>query len=271
MDEMDKVGLMDREAVPKRGVGALLLHGDFEAGLARLELGSVDAIIMDPPYGTTALKWDQAPNLARMWAALDRVTRPESVIVSFCAQPFTTDLIVSNRKNFRYELIWEKGTAVGFLSANRRPLRAHENIVVFCKKPGASKYRPQFTAGRPYRSKSRGKAVHYGKVHDGGTRENTGTRHPRSVLKHNQPRPSLHPTQKPLELVEWLVRSFTDVGDLVVDPFMGSGTTIVAAVRAMRRAVGIEREEEYVLKAAARLSAEGDGDSDLKFEIREEG
>lgn len=235
-----------------------MLHGDYRTALAKLTPGSVDLVLTDPPYGTTALKWDTAPNLAEFWDLVNGALKETGVVVSFCAQPFTTDLINSNRKNFRYELIWHKTCPVGFLDSRVRPLRSHENIVVFARKLKSSTYNPQMTVGVPY-TKSRGsdRVSHYGNVKAVEATVNTGERYPRSVLTHsNKQRPALHPTQKPLELVEWLVRTYSHEGELVLDPFMGSGTTIVAAARALRRAVGVEREIEYVKKAAARLTQE---------------
>lgn len=237
-----------------------ILHGDYRGALAQLEPGSVDLVLTDPPYGTTALKWDTAPNLAEFWQLINRVLKETGVVVSFCAQPFTTDLINSNRKEFRYELIWSKTCPVGFLDSKMRPLRAHENIVIFARKLKASTYNPQMTVGTPYTRKRTAprETAHYGKIKDSGMpTNNTGTRYPRSVLHHNnKQRPALHPTQKPLDLVEWLVRTYSNEGELVLDPFMGSGTTVVAAARCGRRAIGIEREADYIAKAAQRLATE---------------
>lgn len=237
----------------------MILQCDYREGLSRLEAQSVDLVLTDPPYGTTSIKWDQAPDLREFWELVNYSLKDNGVVVSFCAQPFTTDLINSNRRHFRYELIWHKTMAVGFLDAKKRPMRAHENLAVFCRKPGGSTYNPQMTEGKPYKkSAGPGKpAVHYNGKRRTGGRDNAGTRYPRSVMTHNnRQKPSLHPTQKPLDLVEWLVKTYSNEGDLVADPFMGSGTTLVAAARNRRRAVGIEREEEYALKAAARLGLE---------------
>ncbi|HAL17407.1 MAG TPA: hypothetical protein DCP32_11860 [Anaerolineaceae bacterium] len=134
-------------------------HGDCFEMMDQIEPQSVDAIITDPPYGTTALPWDQKLDLDAWWEAAGRVIKPSGVIVMFSAQPFTTDLINSNRKQFRYELIWRKSMASGFLDANRRPMRIHENIVVFSQhyrrskdgKRAATTYNPQFTLGKPYK------------------------------------------------------------------------------------------------------------------------
>lgn len=236
-----------------------ILHGDYRTALSKITPGSVDLVLTDPPYGTTAIKWDTAPNLGEFWDLINGALKETGVVVSFCAQPFTTDLINSNRKNFRYELIWHKTLAVGFLDAKVRPLRAHENIVVFCRKLKSSTYNPQMVEGTPYKKRSTAqRSAHYGNVRGvADPKDNSGTRYPRSVMLHsNQQRPALHPTQKPLDLVELLVRTYSNAGELVLDPFMGSGTTVVAAANAGRRAVGVEREQEYVIKACARLGRE---------------
>lgn len=231
-----------------------IFQGDYREGLAKLADASVDLVLTDPPYGTTAIGWDTAPDLQEFWQVVNRVLKPEGVVVSFAAQPFTTDLINSNRKNFRYELIWHKSLAVGFLDAKIRPLRAHENIVVFARKLKSSTYNPQMGVGKPFKAKQGGVAAHYGQQR-GGNSDNHGTRYPRSVLHYNNAGGvRMHPTQKPVDLVEYLIRTYSNEGDLVVDPFMGRGTTLKAAVAAKRVVVGCEREAEYCMKAAAWLS-----------------
>lgn len=231
-----------------------IFQGDYRLGLAKLPDASVDLVLTDPPYGTTAIGWDTAPDLQEFWSIVNRVLKPEGVVVSFAAQPFTTDLINSNRKNYRYELIWHKSLAVGFLDAKIRPLRAHENIVVFARKLKASTYNPQMGVGKPFKGKQTGECAHYGqKRHH--IADNKGTRYPRSVLHYNNAGGvRMHPTQKPLELMKYLVRTYSNPGELVVDPFMGRGTTLMAAVETGRFAIGCEREREYCLKAAAWLS-----------------
>ena len=133
-----------------------IFHGDCFDFLSSVPSNSVDAIISDPPYNTTALKWDKKIDWDKFWCETKRILRlPTSVVALFSAQPFTTDLINSNRKDFRYELIWEKSIASGFLDANKRPLRTHENILIFSEKFGGSIYNPQKFQGEPYRNKGR--------------------------------------------------------------------------------------------------------------------
>jgi site-specific DNA-methyltransferase (adenine-specific) len=244
--------------------GIEIWQGDCFELMGKIADQSVDAIITDPPYGTTRLEWDQKIDLAAWWEAAGRVIKPSGVIAMFAAQPFATDLINSNRKWFRYELIWRKSRAVGFLDANKRPLRAHENILIFSRyfkrsndgKRAASTYNPQFTLGKPYK-KSGGlnHTAHYGKVIEQPARENDGRRYPVDVLdfaSDNNAR-SLHPTQKPLELVKWLVLTYTNAGELVLDPFAGSGTTLVACKYEDRCAIGIEQSEKHINVCLSRL------------------
>lgn len=237
---------------------ALHLGSAFDI-LPEITDGSIDAVISDPPYGTTNLSWDHAIDLERFWLETNRVCRPEAVVVLFGCQPFTTALINSNRSQFRYELIWVKSRPVGFLSANRRPLRSHENILVFCRKPNSSTYNPQKVPGKPYRvtrpNASRG-GKHYNTPALPVTINESGDRHPWSVLHHKHPagRECLHPTQKPLDLMRFLVRSYSNPGDLVLDPFMGSGSTGHAALEQGRRFVGMESDQGYYDAAAARLA-----------------
>lgn len=235
-----------------------MIQGDCFDILPTLDAGSVDAVIMDMPYGTTNLPWDHKIDLARLWELIKYVLKPGGVTAAFSQQPFSTDLINSNRAWFRYELIWRKTAPVGFLDANRRPMRVHENILVFCEnyrrsndgKRAAMTYNPQMTVGSPYKRRGgTNRAAHYS--YSGATkdRENTGTRFPVDVLDFaNRGGPAYHPTQKPVDLMEWLVRTYTREGELVVDPFAGAGSTLVACKKVNRYAIGIELKEEYIKK-----------------------
>lgn len=238
----------------------------------------MDALITDPPYGTTELPWDRKLDLSLFWTQAHRVCKERAIIVLFSQQPFTSDLIHSNRKAFRYELIWHKTAAVGWLSANSRPLRAHENILIFARRFRGSTYHPQKRQGKPYRPSYKGAARHYGRQRGPSVRAlgvptsgvpaqassnngagssatiGSGERYPRSVLLcSNRNTPSLHPTQKPLDLMLWLVQSYSHVGDVVLDPFMGSGSTGAACRQTGRSFIGIEREREYFEVAKERL------------------
>jgi site-specific DNA-methyltransferase (adenine-specific) len=232
-----------------------------------IEANSVDAIITDPPYGTTALSWDKKIDLVAWWEHVARIIKPSGVIAMFSAQPFTTDLISSNRKWFRYELIWEKTAPMGFLDANQRPLRIHENILIFSQffrrsnqgKRAASTYNPQFTIGKPYVKKRRAghHTAHYDWTGEDHETVNTGTRYPVDVLHFsNRNHKSLHPTQKPIELLTWLVLTYTNPGELVLDPFSGSGTTLVTCQQNGRRAIGIEQDSNYIEVTKQRIDVE---------------
>jgi site-specific DNA-methyltransferase (adenine-specific) len=213
---------------------------------------SADMILCDLPYGTTRHRWDKRLPMFPLWREYWRVARPGAVIALTAQQPFATDLINSSRRQFRYELIWEKPCALGFLNARRMPLRSHENILIFYKR--LPKYRPQMTAGKPYLRKSAGgmRFVNGSGYNDIGI-DNSGVRYPRSVLRFGKSGHSGHPTEKPLALFEWLIKTYTDEGDLVIDNCLGSGTTAVVCETNKRRWLGIERELEYCEMAKERL------------------
>lgn len=229
--------------------------GDYRDVIPGIKRSHVGLLLTDPPYGTTQLEWDDPIDWPSFWVEAHRVCRLSAPMVLFSAGHFTNHLINSNRKFYRYELIWEKTMAVGFLDANRRPLRAHENINVFIRKYKGSVYHPQMIVGRMHkRGQAGSNARHYNTA-----RKTPGTVtskfYPRSVLHFNNARGSrsLHPTQKPLDLIEWLIRTYSNRMGLVFDPFLGSGTTLVAAQKLRRRAIGVEREEKYCEIAARRL------------------
>lgn len=234
-----------------------LIHGDCFEAMAGLPAASVHALISDPPYGRTRLPWDRGVDWPRFWEEAHRVCAAGAAIVLFSAQPFTTDLINSNRREFRYELIWHKNRAVGWLDARRRPLRAHENILVFTADFARHTYNPQMEDGHaPYRRPSSHRppvASHYN-----WSRRSAGgvvrSRYPRSVLSFaSRQEAALHPTQKPLKLMDWLVRTYSQPGDVVLDPFMGSGTTGAACLQSGRGFIGIESDKGYFEKASHRL------------------
>ncbi len=227
--------------------------------LWRIPDQSIDLLLTDFPYGTLNKRnqWDTIIDYPRFWQQIDRICKPNSAIISTAAQPFTSVLISSNYKDFKYTLVWEKSKASGYLNAKKQPLKAHEDIVVFYKKQ--TTYNPQFTSGTPY---DKGKAVRdtevYGKqtksVH---VKDTEGKRYPRSVLyfKTAEGEGKLHPTQKPIALFKYLIRTYSNEGDTILDPCMGSGTTGVACNNTNRKFVGIERDREYYNIAQDRLSS----------------
>lgn len=211
-----------------------------------------DAIICDLPYGTTACAWDTTIPFEPLWENYKRLKKKNSAVILFGKQPFTTLLAVSNMKQFRYEWIWEKSNGGEFLNANRKPLPRHENILVFYK--SLPTYSPQMADGKPYACTSGGggAAITSDLSLRGWRTINTGKRYPTSVLKFSNDT-GLHPTQKPVDLMAYLILTYTNPGNLILDNCIGSGTTLVAAQNEGRRAVGIEISEEYCEIAVDRL------------------
>lgn len=245
------------------------------AAMRDLPDGSVDLVVTDPPFGTTNLAFDKAARKSKIdweawWAEIHRVAKPTAIIAAFAAQPFTTDLISANRKCFRYDLVWAKTAPVGFLSANVRPLRSHESILIFCRQFGARRvqqgehfvrqaqsiYNPQFSHGHaPYLHHYKASpATHYSATKVLPSRQNDGHRHPTSVLTFGRDTPSHHPTAKPHQLLSWIIRSFSHPGQVVLDPFMGAGSAGVAAAAEGRRFVGIELDPVYFATADGRIN-----------------
>lgn len=233
-----------------------LLHGDCLSLLPSLPDNSIDMVLADPPYGTTQCKWDSVIDLAAMWRELERVCKPNAAIVMTAAQPFTAQLVCSNIGMFKYEIIWEKGNATGFLNAKKQPLRAHESVLVFYRQQPT--YNPQMTSGHA-RKTSKRKTVNsecYGKALS-LTEYDSTERYPRSVqfFSSDKQRGSYHATQKPVALMEWLIRSFSNPGDVVLDFCMGSGTTGVACINTDREFIGMEMDGEIFQVAASRIGS----------------
>lgn len=241
------------------GGGQVLCHDSWENVLTQLQNRSIDLLLSDPPYAATKLAWDKVVDWERFWVEAERICKPTTPVVLFASGKFVNKLINTNARWFRYELIWEKTMPVGFLDANRRPLRAHENILIFIKQMKGSVYNPQMIKGKMHARGSAGsRASHYG-THRRGQGTKSDKFYPRSILRfsNRHGNRSLHPTQKPLELIEWLILTYSNRGDLVLDPFVGSGTTLVAAKRNRRRAIGVEIEDSYCRVATTRLEQEG--------------
>ena len=212
--------------------------------------GSIDMILCDLPYGTTKNKWDSVIPFEPLWEQYNRVIKDNGAIVLFSQMPFTVDLVASNYKDFRYEWIWEKLSASGHLNANRMPMKKHENILVFYKK--LPTYNPQFTEGKPYVATYSTHSSNYGKQKDNITTINDGKRYPVDIIKFNNDR-GLHPTQKPVELLEYLIKTYTNEGEIVLDNCMGSGSTGVACMNTGRRCIGFELDKQYFDIASERL------------------
>ena len=231
-----------------------LMHGDCLELMKSIPDGSIDLILADPPYGTTECKWDTVIPFNEMWAEIHRVMKPCGTVLLFGTEPFSSLLRASNIKQFRYDWIYEKSAATGFLNAKKQPLRAHEIISVFYKKQPT--YNPQKTTGhrRKLSERTDVNSECYGKAIKRVAYDSTD-RYPRSVQKFSsdKQKESFHPTQKPVALTEYMVNTYTNQGDVVLDFVMGSGTTGVACVNTGRRFIGIELDENYYQIAADRI------------------
>ncbi len=230
-----------------------LIQGDCLSKLSIIPSGVVDLILVDPPYGTTACKWDSVIPIDKMWEQLKRVIKPNGAIVMTSSQPFTTVLISSNMEMFKYCWVWEKSRSTGFLQAKYMPMKSHEDICVFVKK-GIPTYNPQKTTGHaPTNSaKGCGHSPTFGASKERNYSGGDTTRNPKTVQRFKSER-GLHPTQKPVELMEYLIKTYSNKGDIVLDFAMGSGTTGVAAVNCDRSFIGIELDEKYFVTAAKRI------------------
>ena len=212
---------------------------------------SIDMILCDLPYGTTKNKWDSIIPLNELWGGYERIIKDNSVIVLFSQMPFTAELVHSNLKLFRYEWIWEKDNGTGFLNAKKMPLKKHENILVFYKK--LPTYNPQMRTGfKPYKCKQGRHSTNYGLYEQGHITESNGERYPIDIIEFKKDT-GLHPTQKPVALLEYLIKTYTNEGDVVLDNCMGSGSTGVACLNTNRNFIGIELDEKYFEIAKKRI------------------
>jgi len=232
----------------------ILMQGDCLKMLDQVKTGSVDMVLTDPPYGTTACKWDAIIPLEPMWERLKRVIKPNGVIVMTASQPFTTKLIASNMKWFKYCWVYQKPQGVDPFMAKRRPLNNIEDVIIFAEKQPT--YNPQKTEGKPYRVvRDKKPRLHEltGRTLKQTETVNAGDRLPTRVIAFNQER-GLHPTQKPVALMEYLIKTYTNEGETVLDFAMGSGTTGVACENLGRDFIGIELDESYFEIARKRIS-----------------
>lgn len=239
-------------------------NGEFWLGdclelLSAVPDGSVDMVLCDLPYGTTQNKWDSVLPFDRLWEHYWRVCKPNAAVVLTAAQPFTSALVMSQVQHFKYDWCWRKPKGTGHLNAKKMPMRDKEDVLVFAKSQPI--YNPQWGKGEPYGNKA-GKVIENGLSdnygHFGNHREGSdGKRYPKQVIDFPVvERGSVHPTQKPLELWEYLIKTYTDEGMLVLDNCAGSGTTAVAAERTGRRWLCIEQLAEYYYPAVGRVWSE---------------
>lgn len=228
---------------------------DCLEGMKLIDDKSIDCIICDLPYGTTQCKWDTIIPFEPLWEQYNRIIKDNGAIVLFGSEPFSSTLRLSNIKYYKYDWIWDKVKGTGFLNAKRQPMRNHELISVFYKKQCT--YNPQKTHGhklkKSYRSKDLQTDV-YGEMKNDYTYESTD-RYPRSiqVFSTDTQNSSLHPTQKPVALIEYLIKTYTNEGELILDNCIGSGTTAVSCVNTGRNYLGFEKEKEYFDIAEERI------------------
>ena len=244
-----------------------LMLGDCLERMKEIPDGSVDMVLTDPPYGTTACKWDSVIPFEPMWEHLKRVTKKNGAIVMTASQPFTSALVMSNVKMFKYCWVWKKSRATGFANAKKQPLRSIEDVVVFSNGGGALPYRPQGLT-RIDKAMKNSASVGGDSVR-GNTKESSGkgglrtggknyvqefTGYPTQFIEFKNASKTVHPTQKPVALMEYLIKTYTNEGETVLDFTMGSGTTGVAAKNLNRSFIGIELDETYFNIAKDRIS-----------------
>ena len=241
-----------------------LMKGDCLERMKEISSGSVDMVLTDPPYGTTACKWDSIIPLEPMWEQLKRIIKPNGAIVMTASQPFTSVLGSSNVQNLRYSWIWKKGRPTNFPNAKRMPLKGFEDILVFYSKPCT--YNPQDLIKVDRVVKNTGTKTRKGSLKENGDRTSVHndmvkhdtyaqefTNYPRGILEYSQDSLSLHPTQKPVALMEYLIKTYTNEGETVLDFTMGSGSTGVACANTGRKFIGIELDDKYFDVAKNRI------------------
>lgn len=227
-----------------------IFHGDCLEILAEIE-EEIDLVILDLPFQQTDCTWDKKIDIKRLWGELKKICKADCVYVFFCTTKFGNELINSNPKWFRYDLVWHKSTKCGYMNAKYMPLRSHEMIYIFKKNKGC--YNAQKTKGKPYIIKGH---VHkkdlYNKTKSSPI-VNKGDRHPTSILTFKTIHKPLHKTQKPTDIIEWLIRTYSNENDMILDPCMGSGTTGIACNNTNRQFIGIEKDDEIFNIAKKRL------------------
>ena len=237
-----------------------LMKGDCLERMKEIPSGSVDLILTDPPYGTTACKWDSVIPFEPMWAELKRIIKPNCAIVMTSSQPFTTALISSNIKDYHHSWVWYKRFAANFPQAKRQPLRVHEDVIVFGKTP---KYYPAMTKRDVTIKKGKNAGAEmYGGVSGLGREDYKGKvydeKYPETIVEFNirADGRKLHPTQKPVALMEYLIKTYTNENETVLDFTMGSGTTGLACMNTKRNFIGIERDDKYFDISVKRIKGE---------------
>ena len=234
-----------------------IIKGDCMMEMKNIENKTIDMILCDLPYGMTKNVWDVVIPFDKLWEEYNRIIKDNGAIVLFGSQPFTSLMITSNLQMFRYCLVWEKNKFSDFLNSKRKPMKTNEDIAIFYKKQPV--YNPQYWYSTPYTRWNTQTAVdkqsNYG-THKENYVESDGKRLPTTVLKFNRVERPLHPTQKPIDLLEWLIKTYTNENDIVLDNCMGVGSTGMACMNINRRFIGIEIEDKYYEIAKNRLNVE---------------
>lgn len=234
-----------------------LYNGDCMHIMPEIPDGSIDMILCDLPYGVTKNKWDVVIPFDLLWNEYNRIIKDNGAIVLFGSQPFTTSLIASNYKYFRYSLVWEKNKFSDFLNAKRKPMKTNEDICIFYKKQPT--YNPQYWYSTPYKRWNTQVAVNkqtnYNSHKENVSSSTDGKRLPTTVLKFNRIERPEHPTQKPVDLLEWLVKTYSNEHDMVLDNCMGVGSTAIACLNTQRKCIGIELNKEYYDIALKRINS----------------
>lgn len=246
---------LDLDYETKRIGWATLVMGDCLEAMKVIPDASIDMVLCDLPYGTTQNKWDSVIPFDALWAQYRRVTKLNGAIVLTATQPFSSALVMSNPFDFRYQWVWVKTKITGVLNAKRMPVRKHEQVLVFAT--GTPFYKAQGLVAKGTVTKQGGNSNNYGdRSSDAYVQE--WTNWPRDVLEIPSEGKTVHPTQKPVALMEYLIRTYTNRGDTVLDNTMGSGTTGVACLNTGRRFLGIERDPTYFEVACSRIQQAGE-------------
>lgn len=241
-----------------------LLHGDCLELIEQIPDKSMDMILCDLPYGTSACKWDTIVPFDKLWEQYERIIKDNGAVVLFGSEPFSSYLRISNIGMYKYDFKWEKPSGANFLNFKYQPAKVHEDIMIFGKmatsysKKGNMKYNPQMEKGEPYKLKSGKQKNNFSNATvrspiNQVITKNEGTRYPRSIQKFSLDKEKLHPTQKPVALLEYLIKTYTNKNDLILDNCMGSGSTGIAALATNRKFIGIELDREYFKIAKDRI------------------
>lgn len=231
-----------------------LWNEDCLETLKRIETGTIDLMLTDIPYGTTKNEWDNLPNIAAMWLEWERIVKPNGAFIFTAQQPIAADLIMSRRAFFRYEWIWEKTQGTGHLNANKMPLKIHENILVFYRQ--LPTYNPQIIKSLKRVVKRNGlksKTTNYGDFTEISKSEYDGYM-PTDIIKFDRDEEQLHPTQKPVDLFRYLIKTYSNENETVFDGYSGSGTTAYACIKENRKFIGSELSKEYFDLSVKRLT-----------------